>query len=126
MGLTYCSTVYDTPGFNISTLGDSAGISYRQQTKVQILTLRRPKMRMSEKCHNSDNYLASRRADGGKNSNLPIPYVLYFVVVINYYFTGTCCTTPACVILAIERVLFHLLFLWLGFKQTMPIALRIL
>ena len=60
-------------------------LSYRQQTKVQILTILNPKgqylglvyfkniqkKRMSEKCrnnkHNSDNPLTSRRTDGGKN-----------------------------------------------------------
>ena len=61
----------------------SYNLSYRQQIKVQILTLlsskdqhlsliyfkNLPKMRMSEKCrnNNSDNPLTSRRTNGGKN-----------------------------------------------------------
>ena len=76
----------------IFTQNDSTGISYRQQSKVQKLTLlslkgqnlgliyfkNLPKMTMSEKCrskynNNYDNPLTSRRADGGKNQkNYPL------------------------------------------------------
>ena len=71
--------------YGISIPNDSARISYRQQTKIQILALLSSKvsilalftfkifqkMRMSEKCpnnsNNSDNPLTSCPTDGGKN-----------------------------------------------------------
>ena len=92
MGLRYCPKT--TSGSYIFTQNDSAGISYRQQIKVQIPTFKKPQKvsiwasltfkifqknenvrEMSQQQQkikhnkNSENPLTSRRTDGGKKSH---------------------------------------------------------